>query len=179
MQDNSKPCPNGNIKLPKRSGIFALEVCFLAFVAVLVIAAFLEAFTYQLVSSRTPFVIMVPLLLLIVAQAVKLYRSRAGHETVNQIKNALAGRSPVFRKIVNLHAWFLGFFLLINLAGHYIALAVFVFMLIWVAAKERLNVAIGLSLGTTAVIFLLFAYGFNIELYPGLVYRYFAGYRIF
>ena len=38
-----------------------LEIAFLAFIGLVVLWAFVEALSYQLVSSRTPFVIMAPL----------------------------------------------------------------------------------------------------------------------
>ena len=48
-----------------RKPTYAVEVCFLVVMFGVVFAAFIEAFNYKLVSSRTPFVIMVPLLGLI------------------------------------------------------------------------------------------------------------------
>lgn len=166
-------------KTESQNNRFALEVCFLAVLGIIVLGAFLQALSYPLVSARTPFVIMVPLLALIAFQAFRLLQMRGSYHPLATIRNVLAGHVPFVRKLAGLHVWMLGLFVMINLAGHYIALATFIFMLVWREAKERLLLAVVLSLATTAVMFGLFEYGFHIGLYPGLIYRYFAGYRIF
>lgn len=158
-------------------GHFALEVCFLIFLAAVVLAAFFKAFSYQIVSSRTPFVIMTPLLILIAAHGYRLYRARAGRNTRQWLSDAVSGRLPMVRKIAVVNAWFVGFLALVVLIGHYLAAALFMFVLIGLLAKERLVMAIAVSLITTAILYALFEYGFGIHLYPGFIYRAFAGYR--
>ncbi len=158
-------------------GHFALEICFLTFVGLVVLAAFIKAFSYQIVSSRTPFVIMTPLLILIAAHGYRLYRERAGKHTRRWLVESFTGRQPLVRKIAIVNAWFVGFLALVVLIGHYLAAAVFMFVLIGVLAKERLVLALAVSVITTAVLYALFEYGFGIHLYPGLIYRTLAGYR--
>ncbi len=165
--------------LPSPTNLFALEVCFLSIIAVVVVAAFFEAFSYKLVSSRTPFVIMAPLLLLIALHARRLWVIRHRHQWVEVVAAALRGRSPMVRKIAGLVAWFVLLLGLIQVAGHYAAIAFFMFMLMWYVAKERLGISLLLAAVMTLAIFVLFEEVFNIELYRGMIYRYFAGYRVF
>ena len=179
MDNNLEKEGAGASDLPKPSDNFALEVCFLLVVGLVVIAAFFEALTYQLVSSRTPFVVMVPLLLLICLQARRLYAVRQGFEWVEAIRKVARGRAPMFRKIAVLNLWFVLLLALIQVAGHYAAIAFFLFMLIWYVAKERWVTALVVAAVTTLTIYVLFEEFFNIDLYRGLIYRYFAGYRIF
>jgi hypothetical protein len=169
----------GASELPQPSDNFALEVCFLLVVCLVVVAAFFEALTYQLVSSRTPFVIMVPLLLLIGLQARRLYAVRQRFRWVEAIRKVVRGRAPMFRKIAVLNLWFVLLLALIQVAGHYAAIAFFLFMLIWYVAKERWVTALVVAAVATLTIYVLFEEFFNIDLYRGLIYRYFAGYRIF
>jgi len=167
------------VYLPKPSDIFTVEICFLAIVALVVVAALIEAFSYKLVSSRTPFVIIVPLLLLIGLHARRLFVVRGRYQWQEAIRKVFRGQSPMFKKIAVLTGWFLVLLVLIQAAGHYAAIAFFMFMLVWYVAKERLVTALVLSAVMTLAIFVLFEEFFNIELYRGMIFRYFAGYRDF
>lgn len=161
------------------SDLFALEACFLAFLGLAVLAAFVEAFSYQIVSSRTPFVIMVPLLALIAVQARRLMAAGSRHRVRDRIALALNRSTPAFGKVLAMQGWLALLLLLIVLGGHYVGIAAFMFLLMRVAAKERLVLALAVTAATTALIFVLFEYGFDIELYRGMIFRYFAGYRVF
>ena len=78
----------------------SLEICFLAFVGILVLMAFAQAISYELVSSRTPFVIMVPLLILIgVPGAAAAARRRRVGGRRDGIRATLRGENPVFSKL--------------------------------------------------------------------------------
>ncbi len=158
---------------------FALEVCFLGLVGVVVVAAFLEALSYQLVSSRTPFVIMAPLFVLILVHARRLWLERRGTHVGGHIRAALGGASVHFSKVVGLAAWLVGLMAMIVTIGHYAAIAIFAYVLMGPVARERRRLSLAVAVGTTVVLFLLFEYAFNIELYRGLIVRYFLGYRDF
>ena len=162
-----------------KSTSYALEIIFLAFVFILVFAAFIEAFSYKLVSSRTPFVIMVPLLILIVVHGVRLMGGDAWREVRFHLGETVRGRYPTFYKLFGLSLSFVVLGVIILIFGHFIGIFVFMVYLINVMGKEKLKLALIISVVATAVIFLLFEKGFNIELYRGLVFRYMAGYRIF
>jgi hypothetical protein len=159
--------------------LFVLELCFLLFLLVVVTIAFFEAMTYKIVSSRTPFVIMVPLLILLVVQVVRSVRT-SGDQTIKQrAVRAFRGRNTNFRKINALAAWIVALGVTIQIFGHYIGIASFMFLLMWMVAKQRVMTSLVVTLVTTAVIYLLFEQGFNIELYRGMFFRYLAGYRDF
>lgn len=179
MDHDAEKEATGEVHLPKPSDIFAIELCFLGVVGLIVIAAFIEALSYKLVSSRTPFVIMVPLLLLIGLQARRLLVVRQRFQWVEAIRKVFRGRAPMFRKIAILNGWFVLLLALIQIAGHYAAIAFFMFMLIWYVAKERWLTALIVSAAITLAIVVVFEHLFNIELYRGLIFRYFAGYRVF
>ncbi|WP_212524348.1 hypothetical protein [Actibacterium sp. MT2.3-13A] len=158
---------------------FALEVVFLAVLAVVVIAAFFEALTYDLVSSRTPFVIMVPLMGLIAFQAARMARSGMWGAVGGRIARVWSGNNPYFNKILVImlcSVLLLGAVLVI---GHYAAIFAFIFVLVRALARERLKLSLLVAAITTVVIFALFEVGFDIELYRGLIIRYLQGYRDF
>lgn len=162
-----------------RNDLFVLELCFLLFLLVVVTIAFFEAMTYKIVSSRTPLVIMVPLLILLVVQTVRSVRSSGDQTILHRTVRALRGRNNNFRKINALAAWIVAMGVTIQIFGHYIGIAGFMFLLMWHVAKQKLQISLLVTLVTTAVIFLLFEQGFNIELYRGMFFRYLAGYRVF
>jgi hypothetical protein len=61
--------------------------------------------------------------------------------------------------------------LLIDLVGHYIGISVFMFVLMRWIAKEKLWLSLAIAAGVTLLIFVLFEYGFNIELYRGYLFK--------
>ncbi|MGR3495985.1 tripartite tricarboxylate transporter TctB family protein [Citreimonas sp.] len=158
---------------------FALEVCFLLVVGVLVVLAFLEATTYAMVSARTPFVIMVPLLALIVIHAVRLWRASGGFEVRERVSDTLRGGSVHFNKVIGFSAWMVALVVMITVLGHYAGIFAFCVILMRFLAGESWKMTLLVALGTTAFIFGVFEVIFNIDLYRGLVVRYFMGYRDF
>ncbi len=158
---------------------FALEVVFLAVVAAVVVAAFIEATGYALVSSRTPFVIMVPLFGLIVLQAVRLVRSEHRGHVVARLSRVWSGQNFYFNKVLGIVILCAVLLVTILLFGHFPAIALFIFVLTRVLARENLKLSLIVAAVCTGLIYLLFEIGFDIELYRGMIVRYFQGYRVF
>ncbi len=159
--------------------LLTLEICFLGFVGLVVVVAFFEALGYALVSSRTPFVIMAPLLLLIVVQAVRLFRHRHEAQFAERVRMALSGRMAGFNKVGIVSLWMVILLGLIVVLGHYVGLGVFCFVMMWKLGGVPVRMSLVVTLGTLVAIFVIFEFAFNLELYRGLVFRYFAGYRDF
>ncbi|PHR56571.1 MAG: hypothetical protein COA47_12690 [Robiginitomaculum sp.] len=157
----------------------ALELIFVGGLFVIVVAAFLEATTYQLVSSRTPFVAMVPLILLLIIQFIRLLRSGSMDRFKLVLTQARKGSLSTLNKVFGLVCWATLLFVMILIGGHYLGVAVFMFFLMRVLAKERLILTLIIVFSITIILFVLFEYGFDIKLYRGIVHRYFEGYRIF
>jgi hypothetical protein len=66
--------------------------------------------------------------------------------------------------------------LLIFFAGHYVGVATFMYILCNVISKESKLLSVLVSTGVTAILYVLFEIGFNIELYRGLIYNFLSGY---
>lgn len=163
----------------RQGNLFALEICFLAFIAIITAAAFLEALTYKLVSSRTPFVIMVPLLILILIHARRLWGVRSGFHPRARISEALAGRTVTFNKVLGISGWMVGMVLMILVFGHYAGVFLFCLILMRFLAGETWMLTLLTAAGTTLFIFGVFEFIFDIDLYRGLIIRYFLGFRDF
>ena len=84
---------------------------------VVVLLAFFEALTYQLVSARTPFVIMAPLFVLIVVQGVRLYRQRHEADLGRRLRMAVSGRMSGLNRAVALILWLVALLLLVYVGG--------------------------------------------------------------
>jgi hypothetical protein len=162
-----------------RSTHYALEIVFLGLIFLVVLVAFAEAFTYKLVSSRTPFVIMVPLLVLILYHAIRLLRGDVWRELQFHLSAAVTGRYKPFNKLAALAATFFGLGAIILVFGHAVGIFTFMLFLMNVLGREKLMLSLIVSAVATALIVLLFEKGFNIELYRGLLFRYMAGYKVF
>ncbi len=163
----------------KLGGLYALEICFLTIIGVVVALAFVEALSYELVSSRTPFVIMAPLFVLIVIHACRLWRVRAEFDVGARLRAAFSGRAREFNKVVGISAWMAALVLMVWALGHYAGIFLFCVILMRLLRRERWVLTLGVAVVTTLIVFGLFEYVFNIELYRGLVVRYFLGFRDF
>ncbi len=163
----------------RRNRLYTLEVCFLAFVGLVVVLALLEATTYKIVSSRTPFVIMIPLLILIAIQARRLWSVRSEFDARARIAGAFAGRDVTLNKVVGFSAWMVGLVLIIVVFGHYAGIFLFCAILMRFLAGESWPLTLVVAAGTTLFIYGVFEFIFNIDLYRGLIIRWFLGYRDF
>jgi hypothetical protein len=162
-----------------RSTSYALETVFLGLMFFVIMAALFEAFSYKLVSSRTPFVIMVPLLALIVFHAARLLSRDVWQELKFHLRSAVRGQYNAFNKLAALAATFFGMGAIIVVFGHAIGIFTFMVFLMKVLGREKLLLSLIVSSVATGIIILLFEKGFNIELYRGLIFRFMAGYKIF
>ncbi|MDU8941803.1 tripartite tricarboxylate transporter TctB family protein [Ovoidimarina sediminis] len=163
----------------RHGNMFALEICFLAFIAVVTVAAFFEALTYKLVSSRTPFVIMVPLLILIAIHARRLWRVREGFDPRARIAKAFGGQVGNFNKVLGISTWMVGMVLMILVLGHYAGVFLFCVILMRMLAGEEWMLTVLTAAGVTLFIWGVFEFIFDISLYRGLIIRYFLGFRDF
>lgn len=159
--------------------LYLLEICFLVFVGVVVLIAFSQALSYKLVSSRTPFVIMLPLGILIVIHGLRLWRIRESFDPKSLFARAMAGLNGSFNSVLGISGWMIGMVLMILVFGHYAGVFLFCVILMRMLAGEKWVLTLAVAAGTTFFIFGVFEYLFNIELYRGLIVRYFLGFRDF
>ena len=157
----------------------SLELYFIIVAGIVFIAALLAALSYEFVPARTPVFILVPLLIL---TGVQIYRTRLAVQA-RRSSLKLAGSTTAedrhLIKALGLVAWTLLLLGLIIVAGHYVGIALFMFMLLRNVSKKDPLFALAVAASVTLVLFVLFEVGFDIELYRGWIYRAFAGYKVF
>lgn len=157
--------------MSKERRLQTLELIFISVFGLVVLSAFVAALGYDMLSARTPLFIMVPLLLLIGIQFNRTRKALLPNELRTELAGAAAGRSKELKSVLALIAWMGALLALIYVAGHYVGVIVFMFLLLRVVAKESLRLSIIVTVAVTACIYALFEHGFNIELYRGLLYR--------
>lgn len=162
-----------------RGNLFTLEILFLGFIAVIVLIAFVQALSYKLVSSRTPFVIMAPLAVLIAVHARRLWRVRGEFNPRARLSDAMSGANRNFKTIVTFSAWMIALVAMILVFGHYAGLFLFCVILMRFIAMETWLLTLLVAAGTVLFVWGVFEYAFNIDLYRGLIVRYFLGFRDF
>ncbi len=163
----------------RRGNLYVLEICFLGLIGVICVLAFFEALTYKLVSSRTPFVIMTPLFILIAIQARRLWGARGEFDISARLSAARSGLTPGFNKVCGISAWMVAMVLMILVLGHYAGIFLFCVILMRFLAKEAWIVTLVTAALATLFVFGVFEFIFNIDLYRGLIIRYFLGFRDF
>lgn len=157
----------------------ALELVFITFVGLVVVGALIAALNYDFVSARAPLVIFVPLLMLIGVQFNKMRRQAEHHVVLKQLSYSLTGRNSKFNTVLRFVAFMTFLLLLIYVAGHYVGISVFMFVMMYWISRERLILALLVSVGVSVLIYFLFEHGFNIELYRGYIPRLLGRYGLF
>lgn len=148
-----------------------LEACFITLLGLIVLGAFIVALTYDFISARAPIVVMVPLIILIGVQVNRARKQANMQELVTSISGALKGNDSDFNRVVMFIALMALLLLLIYIAGHYIGISAFMFVLMRWIAKEKLLLSLAITAAVTLLIYALFEHGFNIELYRGYLFQ--------
>lgn len=173
MSDNNGQPPQEELRedeeLLRRR--LALELVFIAFLGITVVGALIAALNYDLVSARTPLVIMVPLLVLIAIQFNRTRKLAENHVVIEQVSRALRGGNGDFNRIIGFIGLMAALLFLIWFAGHYVGISVFMFVLLRTISREHPVLALVVAIGVTVLIYFLFEHGFNIELYRGFLPR--------
>ena len=157
----------------------ALEFVFIAVIGLFVLGGFIAALTYDFVSARAPIVIMVPLLLLIAMQFNKTRRQAEHHLVLHELRHAVRGENKEFNSVARFIGFMALLLLLIYVAGHYVGILLFMFVLMHRISREHPVLALMVSVGVAALIYVLFEHGFNIELYRGYIFRLLSRYDLF
>jgi len=89
--------------------------------------------------------------------------SRLGKDLNAQERRAMA------RRETSLVLWLIGIVVLIWLIGLLWSIPVFLVLFLWLQAREPWRLIVSISLGTWAVVYLLFVHILNMELYRGLI----------
>ncbi len=152
-----------------------LELCFIVVVGLIVVAAFISALSYDLVSARTPLFIMVPLLILIGGHIIRVKTASQNIDVPSILSLVARGENQNFNIVAGFVGWMVLLLALITVAGHYVGIAALMFILLRINSKEKMLLSLAITTGVTLMIFILFEYGFDIELYRGAIYKMWAG----
>jgi len=153
-----------------------LELFFIVLIGLAFVAALIAALNYDFVSARTPLVILVPLLILIGAQINRTRIATNAKAIKSSLSRVAAGKDRKFKMIAGIVGLIVMLMLLIFVAGHYVGVATFMYVLLNVISKESKLLSALVSTGVTVVLYVLFEIGFNIELYRGLIFNFLSGY---
>lgn len=175
------PVKNEPAEMPVSKEIRVAEVVFVLFLLGLTVAAILESLTYSITAARTPLVILTPLLLLVIGITVREIRAmRTDRARLTQtVKAAFRGQYPKFNKFLMFSLWLVFLILLVAVVGHYVAVALFIWLLMRPVGKESNSLSIKVALGTPLAIYGLFDLVLNLEMFPGILYQIWAGYDVF
>ena len=151
------------------NGKAVAEFVFIVAVGLITAAALLAALGYELVSARTPLTILVPMLILIGIQFNRVRKNVTAAELRSEFRRVVGGQRARFREAFSLISWMFFLLAVIWLVGHFAGMAVFMFLMLRVVAKESLLMSTGVTAGVTIALYGLFAHVFKIELYRGLL----------
>jgi hypothetical protein len=148
----------------------ALELLFILIVGAIIVAAFISSLSYPVSSARAPWIIIVPLIVLVAIQ-INRTRQMAGLSDIARIlKDTALGHREIVNKVLSLIGWMILLLGAIYLAGHYAGIVVFMFVLLRFVGKESAKMSLFVTLAVAAIIYALFEQVFNIELYRGVFF---------
>ncbi len=153
-----------------------LELCFIVVVGLIVAAAFASALSYDLVSARTPLVILVPLLILIGGHFMRVKTASRNIDVVSILLLVVRGENQNFNIVAGFAGWMVLLLALITVAGHYVGIAALMFILLRIVSKEKMSLSLAITASVTLMIFILFELGFDIELHRGAIFKIWASY---
>lgn len=151
------------------NGKAVAEFIFVVAVGLITVAAFFAALGYELVSARTPLTVLVPMLILIAIQFNRVRKKVTAADLRGEIRHVVSGQRARLRETSALMFWMFFLLAVIWLAGHFAGMAVFMFIMLRMVAKQGMLMSVGVTAGVTIVLYALFSHLFNIELYRGLL----------
>lgn len=175
LRKTAMPSPSGKLRPeahPQAASHLGLESMLLTGLIALVLAALAHMFWQDKVDPTLCLVVTVPLIALGLLQLRRIKWLRAGASD--------AAPDPAHRR--RLRALVLacvGVMAGIVVLGHFVALWIFLIVLMGWQSGERWPTVLILSLATVGGLWAFFSELMGIEMYDGLIYRYFAGYRDF
>lgn len=181
-EDNTELTPEKPIDGPPVSKeIRVAEVVFVLFLLLVTVTAIIESLTYSMTAARTPLVILTPLLLLIIGITVReiMAMRKDGAKLFETVKMAFQGQFPIFNKFLIFSLWLVFLIAMIVVLGHYVGVAIFIWLLMRPVGKEKNSLAIKVAVGTPLAIYGLFDLVLNLEMFPGILYQLWAGYDVF
>jgi hypothetical protein len=147
------------------------DLLFCLFLILLLVVFFIAAKDYSWASRRAPFVIMVPMVLMVAGQTwaviVKLRRLRSAQST-GMATLKLDPRDVT--KASQILIWLVLLLVFFYVAGHLGGTALFLFVFLRFVSRESLRTAAFVAIGVTASVYVLFERILLISLYEGWVF---------
>jgi hypothetical protein len=148
------------------------DLLFCLFLGLLLIVFFIAAKDYSWASRRAPFVIMVPLVLMVAGQTWAVIAK------IRRMRNA-AGPGMATPKLdprdvtkgSQILIWLVLLLVFFYVAGHLGGTALFLFVFLKFVSRESLRTAVLVAVGVTASVYILFERILLISLYEGWVFN--------
>lgn len=152
-----------------------LELVFILLLGIAVLGGFISALSYDFISARAPLFIMVPLMILVALQFNKCRRQIATPKLLQSFSMVVRGENKKFNSVFFFAVAMLTLLLLIYAAGHYAAIALFMLVMFRKVSGESWKMSLSVTLVVVLLLYALFEFGFNIELYRGYFFRVITG----
>jgi hypothetical protein len=109
------------------------------------------------------------MLILIAIQFSRVRKKVTAANLRGEVRRVVNGERAHFREAFALMFWMFFLLAVIWLAGHFAGMAIFMFVMLRMVAKQKMLMSVGVTAGVTIVLYALFSHVFNIELYRGLL----------
>lgn len=152
------------------------DLLFSLFLLGLVIVFFVAAMGYKPVTRYAPLVVLIPLVIMVLLQLAIILKRLKEYKPAGQALSLFKFVDVSdLKKGGHLLLWMLILMVLILLFGQLLGIGLFLLSFLRLASKERWIVSLGLAIGITLGLHVLFEIVLKIMLYPGALFKYLAG----
>ncbi len=147
------------------------DFLFSLFLVALLVLFFIALIGYRPVTRRAPLVVMIPLALMVLGETVKITRKLRALKRENSTQTLLPRLDrKKLAKALQILVWLIILLLMIYFAGHLGGIMLFLFIFLKFVSKEPWKITVGVSVGTTLGLYVLFEKILMIPLYRGTIY---------
>lgn len=155
------------------------DLLFTAILGLLVFYLLIEALDYKFMSKIAPYVVMVPLMLLIIIHIIRLLRQVSWTEFKTFLGQIILFKNEQHRKFMGIIGWTITLMLLIYIAGFYVGATVFLFVLLKLIANERWVISVVLTIVIPLSLYGVFELMLGNRLFRGIIYSIMNGHSVF
>ncbi|MBW2443288.1 MAG: tripartite tricarboxylate transporter TctB family protein [Deltaproteobacteria bacterium] len=137
----------------------------------LLVVCFVAMIDYRPVTRRAPLVVMIPLAFMVLGETIRITKKLRALRRENSTRTLLPRLDPQkLAKASQILIWLIVLLVMIYFGGHLGGISLFLLIFLKFVSKEPWKISLGVSVGVTLGLYVLFEKILMIPLYRGTIY---------